>query len=478
MQRGRGGANSGRAHTYSPLAGTFAPGAFRMPYIQLHDKQFPLRPGDFRVGTGADADLRLPAAPGVAELQAVFALGADGRVSIRRGGSGASVRVNGVALGAEPSPLIHGDKIDAGGHELTFADDMRAGSTQFISPSKYQQYQKGRAGGEARPAATSGGRLVSLVDGREYSVTSRGLNIGRDAACDVVVPDTEVSRNHAEIAPGADGYVVIDLSSNGVWVNGERIDGTQLLGRGDIVRVGTEEFRFHADAAAPPASSAPAPARAPSAAAPGVPSSSPGASVHKPEAGPARDASLTPPAAAAAPAPRRGGRVLASLEVVNEGVLKGKRFEVSVPLAHVGRGAHNDIVIESDSVSDSHAKIQKREAGWFVVDMSSTNGTYVGGQRIQGEAQLRGAPDLRFGGIKMIFRPAADVADEGKGTRAIAGVNPEQLRRKGAAPAAGPVAPRVLDQHPAESAGRLPVWIWIVAILLIVLVGFFIMQGS
>ncbi len=478
MHAAAGGANPAVDHTCSPLAGTFAPGALGMPYIQLNDKQFPLRPGDFRVGTGADADLRIPGGPGVAELQAVVALGADGRVAIRRGGAASSVRVNGVALGAEPSPLIHGDKIEAGGHELTFADDMRAGSTQFISPSKFQQYQKGRAAGAVKPPATSGGRLVSLVDGREYRVPPKGLNIGRDAACDVVVPDTEVSRNHAEISPAADGYIVIDLSSNGVWVNGERIDGTQLLGRGDVVRVGNEEFRFHADAAAPP----PAPAAAPSVprvfaqpSEPGAPRAASAAPVAAPAPVPVP---VPTPAPVAARVPRRGGRVLASLEVINEGVLKGKRFELSVPLAHVGRGAHNDVVIESDSVSDSHAKIQKRESGWFVVDMSSTNGTYVGGQRIQGEAQLRGAPDIRFGGIKMVFRPTADVADEGKGTRAIAGVNPEQLRRKGGAAAAGPAAPKVLSHQPAPSANRLPLWVWIAAILLIVLAGFFIMQGS
>ena len=98
-----------------------------------------------------------------------------------------------------------------------------------------------------RRTQASGGRSVSLVDGREYSVPAGGLVIGRDAWCDVVVPTAEVSRRHAQIAPAAEGYVITDTSTNGVFVNGERVSRTQTLGRGDIVRVGGEEFRFYAD---------------------------------------------------------------------------------------------------------------------------------------------------------------------------------------------------------------------------------------
>jgi biotin-dependent carboxylase-like uncharacterized protein len=58
------------------------------------------------------------------------------------------------------------------------------------------------------------------------------------AGCDVVVPSAEVSRRHAEIAPGAEGYVVSDTSTNGVFVNGERVRQSQLLGRGDVLRIG------------------------------------------------------------------------------------------------------------------------------------------------------------------------------------------------------------------------------------------------
>jgi pSer/pThr/pTyr-binding forkhead associated (FHA) protein len=133
--------------------------------------------------------------------------------------------------------------------------------------------------------------------------------------------------------------------------------------------------------------------------------------------------------------------VLATLEVINEGPMKGRKFEIFTPLTNVGRGEHNDIPLADDSVSDSHAKLLRKDGHWYVADQGSTNGTYVGGRRVQGEQQLVGAPDVRFGNIKVTFRPSAAGMDAGGSTRAIAAVNVEQAKRMSthqkAAPAAG-----------------------------------------
>ena len=95
------------------------------------------------------------------------------------------------------------------------------------------------------------GRLVSLVDGREYSISASGFTFGREVGCDIVIASSEVSRRHAEISPAGDGYRLTDLSTNGVLINGSRVEKTQALGRGDVLRIGPEEFRFYADASAP-----------------------------------------------------------------------------------------------------------------------------------------------------------------------------------------------------------------------------------
>jgi len=156
---------------------------------------------------------------------------------------------------------------------------------------------------------------------------------------------------------------------------------------------------------------------------------------------PAPPVAPSAPAAAPPKAAPAGRTPLATLEIVNEGALKGTKFEIHSALTNVGRGAHNDVVLADESVSDSHAKIQKREGGWYIVDQESTNGTYVGGRRVQGEQRVEGAPDVRFGGIKMTFRPIAVAGDEGGGTRAIAAVAVDQVRKPAAAakPAVAPV---------------------------------------
>src|SRR5205814_2247663 len=276
------------------------------------------------------------------------------------------------------------------------AEDAKGGTTRHVMHDEARSILEKRPGA---PRATigSGGRLVSLVDGKEYTVPERGITIGRDASSDVVVAQNEVSRRHAEIVPTERGYLLHDHSTNGVYVNGVRVLQSQVLSRSDVVRVGSEEFRFYADvmiSGSMPAATRPAPPTAPPAPAPSkdaqatapalaavVDTPAPAAPIASAaEKGPTVRAADTTPSGAGAdatdlvpavpdtPAPRPSAPdtrpVLAVLEVINEGVARGTRFELRVPLAHVGRGAHNDIVIDDDSVSDTHAKLQRREDGW------------------------------------------------------------------------------------------------------------------
>ena len=496
-----------------------------MPYIQVAGTQHSLRVGETPVGTSADALLRV-AGPETLGVQAVLTVARDGAVSIRRAGTG-TVRVNGVQLGVEPSPLIHGDKIEVAGQEMLFGDEKKSGGTQMLSGFDVPDIFRESGAAPARPTAATGGRLVSLVDGREYAVPEHGLSLGRDAGCDVVVPGNEVSRRHADIGVGANGYVVTDASTNGVFVNGERVRGSQLLGRGDVVRIGSEEFRFYADVPAPipetPPAAAPQaapvatpkapPAPAPAASAAPKPSAPPASSVGaspamkpsapagasappassastpgtspKPSAAPASAPSApsavhppvpAAPAKAAAPgqasAPTDARPPLATLEVTSEGILRGRRFDLRVPLVNIGRGAHNDVVLPDDSVSDSHAKLQKRDAAWHVVDMGSTNGTYVAGRRIGGETALEPECDVRVGGIKLRFRALAERVEDAKGTRAIAGVSVADARRAAAA---------AREPHPpAEPEGGkgVPTYVWVIALALLGLAVYFILQGQ
>ncbi|HVT40023.1 MAG TPA: FHA domain-containing protein [Gemmatimonadaceae bacterium] len=416
-----------------------------MPYIQFRDQQFPLGPADLTVGAFEGAAARLPGED--ASAHAILKLGADGIGLISRGSAAAVVLVNSIQLGAEPVPILHGDKIELGGHELRYGVEQGLNVQPIANATEHDEI-KSKLGRPRPPGAAVGGRLVSLTDGREYAVPVTGLTIGREIGCDIVVPSGNVSRLHTTIAPTGDGYLLTDLSTNGLLVNGMRVKGSRVLGSGDVLTIGPEAFRFHAMAAE---DAEPGHAEEPlsnTAFMPSRPTAPPGPPATQAAEPPRPVAAAAPPVAAPpvaaptpapAPAPAASGAVdrrpIASLEITNEGPTKGTTFEIFGSLTNVGRGGHNDVVVNDESLSTSHAKIIRREGVWWVVDQNSTNGTYVGGRRVVGEQALVGAPDIRFGGIKMIFRVAAPPAEEeSKGTRAIAALTVEAARRMSTEP--------------------------------------------
>ncbi|MCA9129348.1 MAG: GGDEF domain-containing protein [Planctomycetales bacterium] len=75
----------------------------------------------------------------------------------------------------------------------------------------------------------------------------RDTILGRSHECDVVLEDESVSRQHAVIRFGEDGYTIEDLgSTNGVIVNDELLS-LRLLRTGDRIQLGKRIFRFLAD---------------------------------------------------------------------------------------------------------------------------------------------------------------------------------------------------------------------------------------
>jgi hypothetical protein len=87
-------------------------------------------------------------------------------------------------------------------------------------------------------------RIISL-DGR------RMLTVGRDESADVALSwDNQVSRLHAELECVAGQWTVIDdgLSSNGSFVNGERVSGRRRLVDGDALRFGRTPVTYRAPA--------------------------------------------------------------------------------------------------------------------------------------------------------------------------------------------------------------------------------------
>jgi pSer/pThr/pTyr-binding forkhead associated (FHA) protein len=383
-----------------------------MALLEWGSRRFTVPAGEVTAGSDSACAVQL-SDPRVLPRHAVLVGQPEGQVVIRKAVPEAEVSINGVRLGSDPTPLLHGDKVDLGGIELTFVDERRSGSTQYIQALQVPQAEA-RAKAEARtgaPTGNTGGRVVSLTDGREYAVSGTSLVFGREAGCDVVVTGKDVSRRHAEIMTTPKGYLLVDSSTNGTFVNEERLEGQRLLMRADVIRVGEETFRFYAD---------PAPA-----AAPAPPPPPPPPPVGAPER--LQDTAFGLPSVKRgeqAARPSETGPIASFL--VRTGTLKGQRLLVRTPVANIGRADYNDLVVPEESVSTAHAKLQRREGVWVLSDLGSTNGTFVDGERVKDEMPIAPSAVVRLGDVSMVFEPTDDSLGvaSGSGTKVIQAMAP------------------------------------------------------
>ena len=366
-----------------------------MLFLITASKRLPLRTGRNVLG-GDDAQ----APTGHAKSFAVIEVGNDGKAWISTTRTDVAVTVNGVPLGAERMPLAHGARIEIAGRKLVFADERAVAVTPI-------------------PASDTGAALVS-PDGKRHPIPATGLDIGRDPNCDVVIASDDVSRWHACIALVPGGCQLKDSSTNGVYVNGQRVLGERWLRTGDKIRVGAAQFRFEGGAATsndnvttidtdqmPPVAQ---------------PTARPRAETPIPN----ETVRLSRRGEAATPEPP----LLATLELVTNGELKGKRFRITRPLVHVGRSRNNDVVLPDKSVSSAHAKLQRRGNDWFVVDGDSKNGTYVDGNRVSAERKLPAACEIRFGGVNALFRALAAGQKEDRSSQGVVGIMDDRIDKK------------------------------------------------
>ncbi len=83
---------------------------------------------------------------------------------------------------------------------------------------------------------------------------------------------------------------------------------------------------------------------------------------------------------------------------------RGATYTLSSVLA-IGRLEDNDIVIDDDSfISSHHARIEIRPEGAWVVDLGSTNGCFVNGQRVADERSVRKGDRIQVGSTVLEMR--------------------------------------------------------------------------
>ena len=80
--------------------------------------------------------------------------------------------------------------------------------------------------------------------GTEFDIAGSSV-IGRDPSSGIVLDDPEASRRHASLSADDDGLTVEDLgSTNGTYVNGERVDSPRHLHAGDLVTIGQTQLTY------------------------------------------------------------------------------------------------------------------------------------------------------------------------------------------------------------------------------------------
>jgi EAL domain-containing protein (putative c-di-GMP-specific phosphodiesterase class I) len=84
-----------------------------------------------------------------------------------------------------------------------------------------------------------------------HRIAKLPFRVGRDPSADLAVEARGLSRQHAEFREQQGGRLLLaDLdSTNGTWVNRQRIDGPRWVGENDIIHFGNAEFRLGLDSA-------------------------------------------------------------------------------------------------------------------------------------------------------------------------------------------------------------------------------------
>jgi ABC transport system ATP-binding/permease protein len=212
-------------------------------------------------------------------------------------------------------------------------------------------------GGSAPPLVVrSDGSDRSLPPGPSYVV-------GRDPESDIVITDARVSWRHAVLRLEDGRWVLADDgSTNGTYAGDQRVDRIEITGECQV-RLGH-----------------PADGPVLSCTVSGGDPGAPGRPSTRVDIGAVSEDSAATPSLQPEPVPQPEPIPQA------EPIPPAREPSVSRPLPsnalRIGRAPDNDIVVSDPAVSSHHAELRNVAGAYWIVDLDSTNGTFVNGQRV------------------------------------------------------------------------------------------------
>lgn len=204
--------------------------------------------------------------------------------------------------------------------------------------------------------------LIKHADGtRENFLLSRPvITIGRSNRLNndlVIESDGMISKRHAKITMAAEGFRITDLNStNGVWVNDERVSDSELKS-GDVIRLGATELVFDQAGAGPV-----------------IPAAS---------------------KVAKQPCPQ----LISGME---DG--SSDKFPLASEMI-IGRSLSSDIRFDHYTVARKHARIYREGTDFYVEDLGSSYGTSVNNMALKPNIPvlLRNGDQLKVGEVELLF---------------------------------------------------------------------------
>lgn len=272
------------------------------------------------------------------------------------------------------------------------------------------------------------------------------ITIGRQDGNTIRLTERNVSRRHARLVRNNGSILIEDLGSyNGVRVNGEKIQGPTRIKEGDLVEIGDYDLGVEGkfDATATPAAGVPrqgtlppSQMSRPAQKQPTLPPAPPPVAPRPQETAPApAPQAANSPADAGATAIIRVSDIMALPQVEARDLLRsemprlvglagqfrGKEFYLTRTEMKFGRTEENDIVVDHQSVSRSHARFVLDGGQWKVIDNKSANGVRINGEDYAisnlkpGDVIELGHLKFRFCAPGEKFTPPKDAAEEGQG---------------------------------------------------------------